>query len=221
MSESGQTYTVTCYRCQSGYDALEAGWCSCLVAETTLVCPSCLGCFCDAPPAFKSSFWSGAPRGLWDRKFALHHGEYQPPANPEPDEAARPLVLVVDDERAIQRVAARAIESLGYGVVLGRNGQEGLDLVRRYHPDLVLTDALMPRMDGREMCRLIKEDPDTSATPVVVMTSLYTGVRYRNEAHKVHRVDDYLAKPLAFDALRSVLQRHLERSAPATEEARA
>ncbi|HSB60630.1 MAG TPA: response regulator [Vicinamibacteria bacterium] len=210
MSQTQETYLKPCSHCQASFDALAATWCSCLVPESTLVCPSCLRCFCAALPAYKAGFWSGAPRSLWERKFEEHHRAAELPPNPEPDAVMRPLVLVVDDERAIHRVAARAIASLGYGMVLGQNGQEGLELTRRYRPDLVLSDALMPRMDGREMCRMIKGDPETAGTKVVVMTSLYKAVKYRTEAHKVYKVDDYLAKPLAFQELRALLQRHLD-----------
>lgn len=86
---------------------------------------------------------------------------------------------------------------------------DALELARRYRPQLVFTDALMPRLDGREMARRIKEDPDTAAAKVVVMTALYTNVKYRSEGFKVYKVDDYLAKPLGFEQLRAVLQKHL------------
>ena len=204
-----ESYSVACHNCGSGFDALDASWCSCLVTERTLECPRCGRCFCKAPPAYKSRFWSEAPKSLWDRKFAEHQGAFEPRANPEPEAAPRPLVLVVDDEKDIQRVATRVIESLGYGLVVAHDGEEGLALARRYQPELVLTDALMPRLDGREMARRIKEDPDCRATKVVVMTALYTNMKYRNEGFKMFKVDDYLAKPLAFDELRSILQKHL------------
>jgi CheY-like chemotaxis protein len=159
--------------------------------------------------AYKSRFWAEAPKALWDRKFKEHHADFTPRANPEPDAAPRPLVLVVDDEKDIQRVATRVIESLGYGLIVAHDGEEGLALARRYRPQLVLTDALMPRLDGREMGRRIKEDPECRATKVVVMTALYTNMKYRNEGLKAFKVDDYLAKPLAFEDLRNVLQKHL------------
>jgi CheY-like chemotaxis protein len=204
-----ETYSAACQNCGSAFDTLDASWCSCLVTERTLVCPHCLQCFCRAPAAYKSRFWSSAPNALWDRKFKEHHEDFTPPANPEPDAVTRPLVLVVDDEKDIQRVASRVIQSLGYGLVLAHNGEEGLELARRYRPDLVLTDALMPRMDGREMARRIKEESAAGAPKVVVMTALYTNVKYRSEGFKTYKVDDYLAKPLAFDDLRTVLQKHL------------
>jgi CheY-like chemotaxis protein len=204
-----ETYSVACHNCQAAFDALDTTWCSCLVSERTLVCPHCLQCFCKAPTSYKSRFWSEAPKALWDLKFKEHHEQFTPHVNPDPDSVTRPLVLVVDDEMDIQRVATRVIESLGYGLVLARNGEEGLELARRYKPQLVLTDALMPRMDGREMALRIKDDPETTAAKVVVMTALYTNVKYRNEGFKTFKVDDYLAKPLAFDELRAVLQKHL------------
>ena len=119
------------------------------------------------------------------------------------------MVLLVDDETDIQRVAASAILSLGYGLAIARNGQEGLALAKAYRPELVLSDALMPGLDGREMCRRIKEDPENAKVKTVVMTALYTAVKYRTEALRAFRVDDYLTKPLDFSQLRDVLQKHL------------
>ena len=117
--------------------------------------------------------------------------------------------LLVDDEAGIRRVASLALQALGYGLVIARNGQEGLELARKYRPDLVLTDALMPKLDGRDMCRQIKEDRELAGTKVVVMTSLYKGVKYENQGYKAYLVDDYLVKPLEFGRLRSVLDKHL------------
>ena len=59
------------------------------------------------------------------------------------------------------------------------------------------------------MGRRIKTDPETARTKVVVMTALYTNVKYRLEGLKGYKVDDYLAKPLAFDDVRALLQKHL------------
>jgi CheY-like chemotaxis protein len=206
---AAESYVVACYACRASFDALEATWCSCIATERTLVCPSCLTCFCKALPQYKQLFWRNAPRTLWDRKLEEHQQAFELAPNPEPAEAARPLVLLVDDEKDIQRVASRAITGLGYGLVVARNGQEGLELARRYRPDLVLSDALMPQMDGREMCRRIKEAPETANVKTIVMTALYTAVKYKTEAHKAYRVDDYLNKPLDFALLRDMLQKHL------------
>ncbi len=203
------SYTVHCFNCRSEFEPLDAAWCNCLVTKRTFVCPSCLNCFCTAPPAYKQKFWESAPKALWARSEAEHSGKFEAPENPTPAAAARPLVLVVDDEPDIQKMALRAVEGLGYGAVLARNGQEGLELAAKYLPDLVLSDAFMPKMDGREMCRQIKENPATSGVKVVVMTSLYTAARYKTEAYRDFHADEYLSKPLEIRLLQSVLQKLL------------
>jgi CheY-like chemotaxis protein len=73
----------------------------------------------------------------------------------------------------------------------------------------VLTDALMPKLDGREMARQLKQDPETAKIKVVLMTALYKGIKYEHEARKAYRVDDYVTKPLDVEQLRAVLQKHL------------
>jgi CheY-like chemotaxis protein len=202
-----ERYEVPCFRCQVSFDASTARWCGCLVAEQTLVCPACGGCFCTAPRTMRLEFWSNAPKSLWDRKFAEHKSAFQPPANPPLEGVRRPLVLVVEDDPSIQRLALRAVKALGYGVVLARDGAEGLELARRYAPDAVLSDALMPRMDGRELCRAIKSDAATRGIKVAVMTSLYTDPRYKEEATTDFQVDEYLAKPLDLDSLKKTLEK--------------
>ena len=117
-----ESYVVVCHGCRGSFDAMDTTWCSCLVTERSLVCPRCLGCFCKAPAAYKSQLWSGAPRALWNRKFEERHRELALPENPAPERVLRPLVLVVDDEKTVRRVAARLVESLGYGIVLAGNG---------------------------------------------------------------------------------------------------
>jgi CheY-like chemotaxis protein len=202
-------YEVRCYNCKAQFDALQSVWCNCLVTQHSLVCPSCLSCFCKAPTAYKIQFWSAAPQTLWDRELEDHRLDQKQFRNPDPEEATRPLVLLVDDEKEIRRLATRAITGLGYGIIVASNGIEGIELAKRYHPDLILTDALMPRMDGREMCKLIKSDAETARTKVVIMTSLYTQSKYKTEAYKDFLVDAYVSKPLEFNALRDILQRFL------------
>jgi CheY-like chemotaxis protein len=205
---SAETYVVSCASCQEPFDALQASWCDCLVSRRSLVCPHCEVCFCKSPQAYKQDFWQGAPKALWDRAAAAHKPP-ELPKNPEPDGVKRPLVLVVDDEPDIQRMAGAAVEVLGYGAVFACNGEEGLEVAKRYRPELVLTDAFMPKMDGREMCRRIKSGGDTATAKVIIMTSLYTASRYKYEGYKEFLADDYLTKPLEFNALQELLRKHL------------
>ncbi len=123
----------------------------------------------------------------------------------------RPLVLVVDDNEDTRLVAYRAIEGLGYGVVLASDGVEAFGLARRFRPDLILTDQVMPRMGGKELCRLIKTDPDLSSTRVILMTGLYRRDSQRIDILRDSGADDYLLKPIGFDKLESVLAGWLQK----------
>jgi len=206
LTSGPDVYVVSCFSCGKKYDAVLAASCRCLVRERSLVCPHCGTCFCKQTHAHRLAFWAAAPPALWERKAAESGAGFVPPPNPRPEEVRRPLVLVVDDEKEVQAMAIRAVRMLGYGVVLARNGEEGLTLANLYHPDIVLTDAFMPKLDGREMCRLIKENPQTKDVKVVVMTSLYTSMQHRADAERSFHVDGYLAKPVDFRKLEEVLR---------------
>lgn len=207
--EEPALYEVACAACREPFDAAGAPWCACLTKERTLVCPRCKACFCKAPRRYRELFWSSAPETLWERKLVEHRRDFEPPPNPVPQEARRPLVLVVEDEPEVLQAAIRTVEGLGYGVVVARNGSQGVDLARWYVPNLILTDAFMPRLDGREMCRRLKNDRLTAGIPIVVMTSLYTSATHKWEAKAQFGVDEFLTKPLDRESLAGALARLL------------
>lgn len=210
MAPGPVTYGISCYNCKAPFDALDAAWCSCVVHRRSFTCPSCLKCFCKAPQAFKQGFWERAPQQLWDRVLAEQARVVEQLPNPEDAASAtRPLVLIVEDERDVRSLTQSAVRDLGYGVAVACDGEEGLRLARSLKPDLVLADAMMPKLDGREMCRTIKNDPSLSAARVVIMTSIYTASRYKYEAYREFHADGYLTKPLEFADLQETLRKYL------------
>jgi CheY-like chemotaxis protein len=200
------SYYVDCASCGTSFNALSVPWCSCLATERTLVCSGCGKCFCQAPRAYRQKFWSEAPPTLWEAKLKEHHRPAEQPSNPPPESVRRPLLLVVDDEPGIRRMAAKAAERLGFGVIEAGDGVEGKNLAKRYRPDAILTDALMPRLEGREMCRRLKTDAETRGIKIIVMTSLYKGQRYRSEAMSEFGADGYLGKPIDPELLAKTLR---------------
>jgi CheY-like chemotaxis protein len=130
--------------------------------------------------------------------------------NPPKEQVGRPLVLAVEDDEEIQAIVSRVCSNLGYGFIWANNGQDGLDIAREYKPNMILSDAFMPKLDGREMCRILKEEPIGADMRMVIMTGLYTDTKYRSEAVKRFHVDDYIAKPVAITDLINLLQKHLE-----------
>jgi DNA-binding response OmpR family regulator len=202
-------YPVCCFTCQQTFDATKAEWCTCLGRDQTLACLHCGNCFCKAPAAYRERFWIDAPPTLFERKMIGSKRSLGGRANPAPREVKRPLILLVEDDENIQLIVKTVVTTMGYGFIVGANGQEGLSLAREYNPDLILSDAFMPKLDGREMCRLLKEDPSTARSKAIIMTGLYTDRKYRNEALSYFKVDDYVAKPLAVDDLINLMKKHL------------
>jgi len=83
-----------------------------------------------------------------------------------------PTILVVDDDATCRTFLEACLGAQAYKVFTARDGQGALEELSRVHPDLVLLDVVMPKIDGFEVCRLLKYDPETRLTPVVLLTSL-------------------------------------------------
>ncbi len=109
-------------------------------------------------------------------------------------------VLVVDDDPGISSLFTLILRRAGYEVWNASCGQEGLQVVRQKRPDLVLLDVLLPDLDGRELCKQIKDDPRLQDTFVVLISGGAT-----NPSQKVAGLesgaDDYIIKPISADEL--------------------
>ena len=204
-----ETYMIQCPHCNHTFDAVASQACQCLSSVNTPACPTCGRCFCASSAEERRRFWSRAPQVLWHRRFEASSSRRELQVLPREEELPRPLVLVADDEPATRCVARRLLEKMGYGVALASNGIEALRLAKELHPDLVLTDALMPGLDGRELAKTIKEDRETAAIKVVLMTSLYTKESYRREALATFHCDGFLRKPVSAEDLRGLLTANL------------
>jgi putative two-component system response regulator len=110
-------------------------------------------------------------------------------------------VLVADDVQANVDLLTGLLTRDGYTVHAALNGAAAFELVQRERPDLVLSDVLMPEMNGFELCRRIKEDPGTRLTPVVLVTSL--GEREDRIEGINAGADDFLTKPVNAHELRA------------------
>lgn len=205
-------YVVPCSKCAKKFNTESAQWCRCDSNLRTLECPNCAFCFCDATFAYKRTFWNNAPNTLRE-----HPGRFRVAApgavlpgveDRQASSASSPRlhVLIVDDEEPIRSLAACYVEQMGYDVTTVSGAEEALLLCADGNFDIVLTDALMPKMDGRELCRRLKL-AHGSRIKVVLMTALYTARRFHTEARNVFKVDEYLAKPLRYEALREALRR--------------
>lgn len=118
-------------------------------------------------------------------------------------------ILVVDDEPQVRRVMKATLTAEGYTISEARNGEEALERFRGEHPDIILLDVNMPRMDGLEACRQIRR---TSDVPIIMLT-------VRNaERDKVLALDagadDYVVKPFGIQELLARIRAALRRTLP-------
>ena len=104
-------------------------------------------------------------------------------------------VLVVDDVAYSRRAVRSIFLSAGYAVLTAEDGQQALEIVRTELPDLVVTDILMPRLDGFQLCRAIKTGPLTQKIPVIFYTGSYNGPADREFGLSLGAAG-YLVKPL-------------------------
>ena len=129
------------------------------------------------------------------------------------------IVLIVDDNADVRRYV-RSILEPEYAVLEAADGEDGLRTAREALPDVILADVMMPGLDGREMTRVLKDDPDTEAIPIIMVTAR-AETSDEIEGLRVG-ADDYVTKPFDADVLRQrvggvlTLQERLRRRLEAT-----
>lgn len=108
-------------------------------------------------------------------------------------------VLVVDDEESILELLKYNLEKEGYHVKTASDGQRAVEVAKKFLPDLVLLDIMMPRMDGVEACRQLRANPDLQNTYIVFLTARTE--EYSEVAAFDVGADDYILKPIKPRAL--------------------
>lgn len=118
-------------------------------------------------------------------------------------------VLVVDDEPAVRESLRRSLTFNGYNVVTAEDGIQALEVIEREHPEIVILDVLMPRMDGLEVCRTLRSQGDDRS--ILILTAR------DNVSDRVGGLDagadDYLSKPFALEELLARVRSLVRRSA--------
>lgn len=124
-------------------------------------------------------------------------------------------ILICDDDPAILRVLEVNLDVEGYDVLLARHGEEAIEVAAAEHPDLIILDIMMPKLDGLEVCRRIKSDPKLAKIPIVLLSARAQDMDIR-EGLEIG-ADAYLTKPFDPVELLDVIGRLLsgERILPA------
>ena len=120
--------------------------------------------------------------------------------------AQRPLVMVVDDSLTVRRVTQRLLEREGYRVTLAKDGVDALERLVAERPVVMLCDIEMPRMDGFELVRILRDDPERAGIPIIMITSRIAQ-KHRDHAAQLG-VEHYLGKPFSEEALLALVTQY-------------
>ncbi|MCL2647449.1 MAG: response regulator [Phycisphaerales bacterium] len=127
--------------------------------------------------------------------------------------ARRKKILVVDDERDLAELIGMNLQRNGYEAVTAHDGTAGLDMARKLKPDLLVLDVMMPGLSGRDVTTALKQDPDTAAIPILMLTAkteetdIIVGLSLG--------ADDYVTKPFSMKVLMARIAAVLRRKAAA------
>lgn len=116
-------------------------------------------------------------------------------------------ILVVEDETELQKALSIRLKAIGYEVITAQDGQEGLEKARSICPDLIVLDILMPKMDGYEVCRMLKFDARYKSIPVIMLTAKAQDVD--KAMGKKVSADDYITKPFETQDLLDKIKKYL------------
>lgn len=126
-------------------------------------------------------------------------GQVDSPSQPDEDITAKPGILVVDDDAPILEAVADILEIHGYHVVTARDGVTGLDKLREFRPDLIISDIMMPDMDGYQFFETVRRNPAWITIPFMFLTAKgqKTDIRHGYQIG----ADDFIVKPFETEDL--------------------
>ena len=117
------------------------------------------------------------------------------------------LILLVEDNEANQLLASSVLELSGYSVEVAGDAIEAREILGRHSPDLILMDIQLPGMDGLELTRRLKADPDTAAIPIVAMTGQTMPIHQR--AAMAAGCNGYISKAIDTRTFASEVRKYL------------
>lgn len=118
-------------------------------------------------------------------------------------------ILIIEDSPTIGSLLTERLKASKFEVISAENGKVGLDKIRTLKPDLVLLDVFMPEMNGYEVCRIAKSDPELKNIPIVFLTACAQDADI--EKGRAAGGDGYLTKPYEGKALITEIQRLLKK----------
>ncbi len=122
-------------------------------------------------------------------------------------------IVVADDDRVTLQLLYHVLVDNSFYVYSAQDGQAALDLVKNFLPDILISDLVLPKLDGMELCKKVKQDPDLSGTKVIMMTAVYKGSAFRPLTRDCG-ADAYIEKPINATSLLEKIYKLLAETAP-------
>lgn len=126
-------------------------------------------------------------------------------------------LLVVEDVPDILMLLETTLKFRGYRVVTAVNGQEAMDIIEKEHPVLIITDILMPKLDGFSLVHRLRLNPETREIPVVFLSATYVAPEDKAFAQTIG-VTRFIEKPVDFESFLPVIDQLMTKGAPALSE---
>jgi len=120
-------------------------------------------------------------------------------------------ILNIDDSPTVQRLIEMILSSQGYQVILASDGEEGIAKAKSERPDLILVDFVMPKMNGYQVCKTLKEDAEFRTTPIILVTS--KGDKVGSKFVDVLGISEYFTKPFQPEELLAKIREVLDKKA--------
>ncbi len=118
-------------------------------------------------------------------------------------------ILLIDyDPRSVESIKT-SLKGEGYRVAVAHDGEAAMEAFAAIQPDLTLVEAMLPKKHGFEVCRELKETEHGANHPIVIITAIYKGRKYRQEGFHKHKCDEYMEKPFDKKTLLEAVQRLL------------
>lgn len=117
-------------------------------------------------------------------------------------------ILLVDDEEDIVKMNKLRLSELGFDVISAASGEEAIEKAGRENPDLILLDVMMPGIDGLQTLSILKDNPETSSIPVLMLSG--TGEKIAKNKAMLAGAVDYIMKPFNAEMLLEAIKKHLE-----------
>jgi two-component system alkaline phosphatase synthesis response regulator PhoP len=119
-------------------------------------------------------------------------------------------VVVVDDDEKVITLIEKILIKNGFQVFSALEGQKALELVRREKPDILITDILLPGIDGVELCKAVKHNPETTDIKVILITGVYNQASFQLEMNC--RADGFIEKPIDINKLSRLVNEKMNQS---------